>query len=91
MLRRRTGGLDGHQVVRHYVRLVAAAVPAGVAGLGGGLGWSAGPLGDGFGGSVASLAAGGLVLLAIFLGVARALHVEELDALLARVRPGTRA
>ena len=90
VLRRRTGGLDGHLVVRHYVRLVTAAVPAGV------LGWAVAravgrAAGDGFGGSVASLAAGGLVLLAIFLGVARALHVEELNALLARVRPGNRA
>ena len=32
VLRRRTGGLDGHNVVRHYVRLLAAAVPAGLLG-----------------------------------------------------------
>ena len=38
VLRRRTGGLDGRAVVRHYVRLVVAAVPAAVLGLGGGVG-----------------------------------------------------
>jgi putative peptidoglycan lipid II flippase len=90
VLRRRTGGLDGHRVVRHYVQLLVAAVPAGL--LGWAVAWGVGQaLGDGLGGSAASLAAGGLVLLAIFLGVARALHVDELTDLLARVRPGARA
>src|SRR4029079_12606953 len=32
VLRRRTGGPDGHNVVRHYVRLLAAAVPAALLG-----------------------------------------------------------
>ena len=57
VLRRRTGGLDGHNVVRHYVRLLAAAVPAGLLAAGG---LAGGPvLGDGLGGSAASLLAAG--------------------------------
>ena len=89
VLRRRTGGLDGHRVVRHYVRLVIAAIPAGL--LGWTVAWAVGrALGDGFVASLVSLAAGGLVLLAVYVGVARALHVAELTALLAKVRLGPR-
>jgi putative peptidoglycan lipid II flippase len=97
VLRHRTGGLDGHQVVRHYVRLLAAAVPAGL--LAWLVAWLVGRwLGAGLGGSAASLAAGGLVLLLGYVGVARALHVRELTDLLARLgirsrgsRPGPQA
>ena len=89
VLRRRTGGLDGHRVVRHYVRLVIAAIPAGL--LGWTVAWAVGQvLGDGFGASLVSLAAGGMVLLAVYVGVARALHVAELTALLRKVRLGPR-
>jgi len=89
VLRRRTGGLDGHRVVRHYVRLVIAAIPAGL--LGWTVAWAVGQgLGDGFVASLVSLAAGGLVLLAVYVGVARALHVAELTALLAKVQLGRR-
>jgi putative peptidoglycan lipid II flippase len=84
VLRRRTGGLDGHNVVRHYVRLLAAAVPAGL--LGWLVAWLVGRrLGDGLGGSAASLAAGGLVLMLGYVGLASALHVRELTDLLARL------
>jgi putative peptidoglycan lipid II flippase len=90
VLRRRTGGLDGHQVVRHYVRLLTAAVPAGL------LGYAVASLvgrwlGDGLAGSAASLAAGGLVLLLGYVGAARALHVRELTDLVGRVGARTRA
>ena len=84
VLRRRTGGLDGHNVVRHYVRLLAAAVPAGL--LGWLVAWLVGQwLGDDLVGSAVSLAAGGLVLLLGYVGAARALHVRELTDLLARL------
>jgi putative peptidoglycan lipid II flippase len=90
VLRRRTGGLDGHRVIRHYVRLVTAAVPAAL--LGWTVAWAVGQaVGRGLGGSLLSLAAGGLVLLVVYVGVARALHVAELTGLMARVRPGRRA
>ena len=85
VLRRRTGGLDGHEVVRHYVRLLVAAVPAGV------LGWLVAwtldrVLGDGLLPALGALAAGGLALLAAYVMIARALHVRELTELLGRVR-----
>jgi putative peptidoglycan lipid II flippase len=84
VLRRRTEGLDGPAVVRHYVRLLVAAVPAGL--LGWTVSWVVGrSLGDGPGGSLASLAAGGAVLLLVYIGLARALRVRELTDLLARV------
>ena len=89
VLRRRTGGLDGHRVVRHYVRLFIAAVPAGL--LGWAVAWAVGQaLGDGLVGSLVVAGGRRAVLLAVYVGVARALHVAELTALLARVRPGRR-
>jgi putative peptidoglycan lipid II flippase len=88
VLRRRTGGLDGQAVVRHYVRLVVAAVPAGV------LGWAVSAavgswLGRGLGGSLVALVAGGLVLVAVYVAVARAMRVRELTELLGRIRART--
>ncbi len=61
-----------------------AASPRRPARLDGRPGLSGRALGDGFVGSLVSLAAGGLVLLAVYVGVARALQVAELTALLAR-------
>jgi putative peptidoglycan lipid II flippase len=89
VLRRRTGGLDGSATVRLYVRLLAAAVPAAV--LGWGVAWAVGrTLGDGPGGSLASLAAGGVVVLAGYVVGAKALRVTELSDLLSRLRPTAR-
>lgn len=81
VLRRRTGGLDGHEVVRLYIRLGTAAVPAGLAA------WLVAAalrsrLGIGAGACAAQLLTGGVVLLATYILVARALHVTELTALL---------
>ena len=85
VLRRRTGGLDGYVVTRHYVRLVAAAVPAGL--LGWTVAWVVGrALGDDLVGSLAALAAGGLVLLVVYVAIARLLHVDELTDMLDRLR-----
>ena len=85
LLRRRVGGLDGARVRRTYVRLVAAAAPAAaVAGL---VSWLVGrAAGDGPTGSLASLAAGGAVLLGLYLVGLRLLRVRELDGLLAAAR-----
>jgi putative peptidoglycan lipid II flippase len=85
VLRRRVGDLDGKRVVRTYVRLAAAAVPAALAG------WLVSwlvsrSLGNGLTGSLASLAAGGLVLLAVYLLLARVLHVRELSTLTSSLR-----
>jgi putative peptidoglycan lipid II flippase len=85
MLRRRTAGLDGTAVVRHYVRLLVAAVPsAALAWL---VAWLIGEsAGHGLVGSLIALAAGGSVLLVGYVGTARLLHVDELTQLLRRVR-----
>jgi len=49
--------------------------------------WAVGTrLGHGFGGSLVALAAGGVVLLAVYVALARALRVRELTELLGRVR-----
>jgi putative peptidoglycan lipid II flippase len=85
VLRRRTGGLDGRAVVRHYVRLVVAALPAGA--LGWAVSWAVGAwLGHGLAGSLVALAAGGLVLVTVYVALARALRVRELTELLGRLR-----
>ena len=80
VLRRRVGGLDGSRVMRTYVRLVVAAVPAALAAWG--VSWLVGrSMGDGLAGSAASLAAGGTVLVGLYLLLARLLHVRELESL----------
>ena len=85
VLRRRVGGLDGARVVRTYARLVVAATPAALAAWG--VSWLvARRLGDGLAGSAASMAAGGAVLLVLYLLIGRALHVRELESLATMVR-----
>jgi putative peptidoglycan lipid II flippase len=85
VLRRRTGGVDGRRVVRTYVRLILAALPAAVvAALVVQLTTSA--AGSGVAGSLTAVAAGGTVLLAGYLGLARLLRVRELSDLLGMVR-----
>jgi putative peptidoglycan lipid II flippase len=82
-LRRRIGGVDGHQVVRTVVRLVVAAVPAGLVAAGLALGVRA-ALGPGRAGALTGLAAGlagGGVLFAL---AARRMRIRELSALLGR-------
>uniref|UniRef100_A0AAU3GMM4 Murein biosynthesis integral membrane protein MurJ n=1 Tax=Streptomyces sp. NBC_01401 TaxID=2903854 RepID=A0AAU3GMM4_9ACTN len=85
-LRKRLGGdLDGRRVLGTYARLVAAAVPA--AAVGGGVAYAVTTaLGSGAAGSLASLLAGGLVLLGVFLAVAHFLRLPEVSALTAMVR-----
>lgn len=83
-LRRRTGGLAGTGVLRHYVRLVVAALPAGL------LGWLVARLvtaaaGAGPAGSLAAVVVGGAVLLAVYAGLARTMRVRELSDLLGRL------
>jgi putative peptidoglycan lipid II flippase len=89
LLRRRLGRLDGTRVVRTYVRLVCAAVPAALAA------WVASGAGhrlldDSWSAGAVSLALGGALLLVVFVGTCRLLHVSELREVaapvLARVR-----
>ncbi|MBA2770015.1 MAG: murein biosynthesis integral membrane protein MurJ, partial [Sporichthyaceae bacterium] len=79
VLRRRVGGLDGGRVVRTYVRLTLAALPA--AGAATAVSWLIGrAMGDGVAGSLVALTAGGAVLVGLYLSVAHLLHVDELGA-----------
>ena len=85
VLRRRLGGLDSARVVRTYVRLLVAGTVAG------GLAWVAArlagsSLAEGAAASAVSLAAGGVVLLATYVLLARLLHVHELTDLVGSVR-----
>ncbi|MGH3096049.1 MAG: murein biosynthesis integral membrane protein MurJ [Streptosporangiales bacterium] len=85
VLRRRLGGVDGRAIVSALVRMVAAAVPAGVAG------WLVGQgammvLGDDWNTALIAVVVGGLVVLAIFLVLARLLRVREVRTLVDNFR-----
>ncbi|GAA4351054.1 murein biosynthesis integral membrane protein MurJ [Angustibacter luteus] len=80
VLRRRLGGLDGARVLRTYVRLVCAGLPAVAVGQG----VSAVVhvlLGHSVGASLVALVLGGSLVLVVYVGVLRLLRVDELDEL----------
>jgi putative peptidoglycan lipid II flippase len=77
LLRRRFGRIDGARVLRTYVRLVCAAVPAAL------VAWAVSGtahrvLDDSWVAGAASLTLGGGSLLVVFVGACRLLHVTEL-------------
>ncbi|MCI0385568.1 murein biosynthesis integral membrane protein MurJ [Streptomyces sp. CNQ085] len=79
------GDLDGPRIVRTYARLCGAGIPAALAG--GAVAYAVvRALGPGFVGGAAALAAGGLVLGAVFVLAARRMRVEELTAMMGMVR-----
>jgi putative peptidoglycan lipid II flippase len=83
--RRLRSDLDAPRIVRTYIRLTGASLPAAL--LGGAVGFFVlDALGEGFVGSLAALCAGGLVLLAVFYVAARRMRVEELTALVGMIR-----
>ncbi|MCP3818115.1 murein biosynthesis integral membrane protein MurJ [Streptomyces sp. A3M-1-3] len=85
-LRNRLGGdLDGAHVIRTYARLSGACVPAALAAGAVAFAITKG-LGSGALGSLAALAGGGAVLLAVFLVAAKRMRIEELNALVGMVR-----
>jgi putative peptidoglycan lipid II flippase len=78
LLHRRLGRLDGARVLRTYVRLTCAAVPAGL------IGWAISRgvhavLGEGLLAHALALALGGLAVLAGYVGACKAMRVSELD------------
>jgi putative peptidoglycan lipid II flippase len=82
LLRRRLGRLDGARVLGTHLRLVAAAVVAGL------LGWGTAQLvqrvaGPGWVVTVASTAIAGLLLVGVYGAMLRLLKVTELDEMLA--------
>ncbi len=85
-LRLRLGGdLDTSRVLRTYIRLAGAAVPATVAAGAVVYGITRG-LGSGTVGSLAALAAGGIVLGAVFVLAAKRMRIEEMTAMVGMVR-----
>src|SRR5690606_25130899 len=83
-MNRKLHGMDGGRVLRLYVRAAVAAVVAGV------LGWGVIQLMDGGAGSswphaVLVTAVGGLVMVGVYLGMLKLLHVRELDDALAPI------
>jgi len=85
-LRRRLGGdLDGSRVLRTYVRLCGAGLPAAL--IGGGIAYAVlQALGPGVLGGAAALVAGGLALAVVFVLAAKRMRVEELTAMVGMVR-----
>jgi len=85
-LRKRLGGdLDGARVLRTYARLGIASVPAAL--LSGAACYGIGhTLGQGVGGSLAALLAGGVALLGVFYIAARKMRIEELNSMVGMVR-----
>ncbi|MBW5480740.1 murein biosynthesis integral membrane protein MurJ [Streptomyces bambusae] len=85
-LRTRLGGdLDGSRVIRTYARLAGACVPAALVAGAAAYGITR-LLGSGALGSAASLAAGGILLAAVFLAAAKRMRIEELNAMVGMVR-----
>ncbi|MGW8556762.1 murein biosynthesis integral membrane protein MurJ [Streptomyces tubercidicus] len=85
-LRKRLGGdLDGSRVLRTYARLIAAALPAALAG--GGVAYAVTrAVGIDALGSLVTLLAGGSVLLGVFVLLAHWMRVAELRAMVGMVR-----
>ncbi|MGH3313032.1 MAG: murein biosynthesis integral membrane protein MurJ, partial [Streptomyces sp.] len=85
-LRLRLGGdLDTSRVLRTYIRLAGAAVPATAAA--GAVAYAiARALGSGTLGSLASVIAGGIVLAAVFVLAAKRMRIEEMTAMVGMVR-----
>jgi putative peptidoglycan lipid II flippase len=81
----RIGGIDGTRVLRTYVRLMAASVPATVVGFA--LGWGLNQVaGQAFFGSLLGLVVGGAGMLVVFLVIARQMRIAELDTMLGTIR-----
>ncbi|GAA2085757.1 hypothetical protein GCM10009801_47720 [Streptomyces albiaxialis] len=85
-LRKRLGGdLDGRHVVRTYIRLAGASVPATIVAGAAAYGLTQ-VVGSGVFGSLISLLVGGIALGAVFVLAAKRMRIEELTAMLGMVR-----
>jgi putative peptidoglycan lipid II flippase len=80
LLRRRLNGLDGARVVRTYVRLVFAGLPAVAAGQGASMLVHA-LLGHTWTASLVALVVGGALVVAVYVLLLRMLRVTEVDEL----------
>lgn len=84
-LRRRIGDLDGPRIKRTYARLIGASLLPALVGFAVSYAITHG-LGTGFIGEAAALVAGGLFQVALFVVIAKRMHIEELDSLIGMVR-----
>lgn len=84
-LSERIGGLDGDRVLRTYVRLTVAAVPATIVAFVIGYGVN-GMAGQAFFGSLLALLLGGAGLVGVFLVIARQMRIAEVDTMIGTVR-----
>lgn len=85
-LRRRLGGdLDGSRVLRTYIRLAGAAVPA-TAVAGGVVYGITAALGEGLLGSLLSVVLGGIALMAVFVLAGKRMRIAEMTAMVGMVR-----
>lgn len=84
-LRKRLGDLDGARVIRTYVRLCGASVPAAVVAfilvrfVNGALGWTVL-------GSLSAVVGGIVVFAVLFVVIAKLMRIEEMTAMVAMVR-----
>jgi putative peptidoglycan lipid II flippase len=83
-LRRKLPTLAAGELVRHAVRLLVAAIPA--AGVAYGICWAFGLWSDSKPARLLALAVAGLVAVAIFVLVSRALKITEVNEIVAAVR-----
>ncbi|WP_062209744.1 murein biosynthesis integral membrane protein MurJ [Streptomyces sp. NBRC 109706] len=77
--------LDGARVVRTYIRLCGACIPAAAVGGLAGMG-VLNALGEGLLGSLAAVTVGSLLLLAVFYVAARRMRVQEMTVLVGMIR-----
>jgi putative peptidoglycan lipid II flippase len=83
--RRLRTDLDGARIIRTYIRLAGAGLPAAL--IGGAAGFAVlSALGEGVLGSLGALCVGGALLLAVFYLAARRMRIEELTTLVGMVR-----
>jgi putative peptidoglycan lipid II flippase len=81
LLRRRIGSVDGAVVLRSHVQFAAAAIGAAAPALLVSMPVH-GLLGDDRLGAIVALALGGVVMVAMYAGLLRAMHADELDNLI---------
>ncbi|NYI71017.1 putative peptidoglycan lipid II flippase [Naumannella cuiyingiana] len=83
-LHKRLPGLSATDLIRHLVRVTVCALPAGAVAFG--ISWLARDHYDSFLIVAATVVGGGLAGLAVFVGLARLLHVREVTDIIATVR-----
>jgi putative peptidoglycan lipid II flippase len=83
VLRRKLVGLSGRQLLRHCVRLLIAVAPAGAAAAA--ICWAFTLWSDSLGARILALAVAGIVAVGIFAGLARALHIREVEQIVGTV------